>query len=348
VIITYIRSSSVGRWQWCPHCYFCEYNLGIRSAPNKKADKGTIVHKVLEIIAKCSLALDNKENFIDDEIVGRFPSDGYDIDELSKRVYAYYVVQMTSHNWLQEDQIDCINWVNKALNWGGGKFDPRNMTIVAPEQRFDFEIKKKWAEYTQVINGEQIKGYLALKGTIDLVTQIDKSIYEIVDWKTGKAWDWNKNSEKTITTLRQDFQLRLYHYAASHIYPDIEQIILTINYINSGGPITLCFTKEDLIETELIIRRQYEEILHTSTPKRSTSWKCTKLCHMGKNTFEGTKNKALIEYREGKFAQIGEPMTICDQLALELQNKSVEEVTKQYICPGFSINKYFEPGGLNT
>ena len=51
----------------CEQQYFIEYNLGIRSPSNKKADKGTIVHKVLEILAGIKLTEQNKESeYIDD------------------------------------------------------------------------------------------------------------------------------------------------------------------------------------------------------------------------------------------------------------------------------------------
>ena len=46
----------------CEQQYFLEYVLGYRSPSNKKADKGTIVHKVLEILAGIKLSQQNKES----------------------------------------------------------------------------------------------------------------------------------------------------------------------------------------------------------------------------------------------------------------------------------------------
>ena len=51
MIITYFRSSSYNAHNMCPQQYFIEYNLGWRGLSGQKADKGTIVHKVLEILA---------------------------------------------------------------------------------------------------------------------------------------------------------------------------------------------------------------------------------------------------------------------------------------------------------
>jgi hypothetical protein len=49
--ITYLRSSSFGSWEFCQHKFFISSNLGIDEPSNKKADMGTVCHKVLEILA---------------------------------------------------------------------------------------------------------------------------------------------------------------------------------------------------------------------------------------------------------------------------------------------------------
>ena len=49
--IVYFRSSSFNCHRFCPMQYYMEYTLGWRGSSNKKADKGTIVHKALEICA---------------------------------------------------------------------------------------------------------------------------------------------------------------------------------------------------------------------------------------------------------------------------------------------------------
>lgn len=51
MIITYFRSSSFNAHNMCEQQYFLEYVLGWRGPSGQKADKGTIVHKVLEILA---------------------------------------------------------------------------------------------------------------------------------------------------------------------------------------------------------------------------------------------------------------------------------------------------------
>src|SRR5690606_34355557 len=58
---------------------------------------------------------------------------------------------------------------------------------------------------------------------------------------TGRRLNWATGEEKTHEKLKDDPQLRIYHYAVSHLYPDIENIYITINFINDGGAFTICF-----------------------------------------------------------------------------------------------------------
>jgi hypothetical protein len=55
------------------------YVLGYHGPGNLKADKGTIVHKILEVLAKCKLAQQENKDVIDDEIFCENGLDGKDI-----------------------------------------------------------------------------------------------------------------------------------------------------------------------------------------------------------------------------------------------------------------------------
>ena len=70
MIITYLRSSSYTTYDFCAHQYFLEYVLGIDSLSNKKAEKGTIVHKTLEVLAHETLARQQKQKTYVDDVVG--------------------------------------------------------------------------------------------------------------------------------------------------------------------------------------------------------------------------------------------------------------------------------------
>ena len=353
--LTYFRSSSFGSDDMCPMKYFLEYGLGWAGPGNLKADKGTIVHKVMEVLAVSKQAKqDNVKNctditkIFDKELQYWISSDpqSINIDELTNIVYNYYSNAFSHHNWVEADRREVKRWVNKILNYNNGYFDPRNLNIVSPEKHFDIEIKEKWAEYDYEGN----KGRLRLKGTIDLITQIDEDTLEIIDWKTGQTKNWATGEEYTWETLLKNIQLRIYHLAACHMYPDAKHIFVTIFYSNHKGPFTLPFERADIPDTLELIRSKYERIRDTEMPlriwntDRKASYKCTKFCHFGCSTFENTSITPIKEKRRGQIAKPGQPMTKCDQVHYCLTHRNMDSVIKHMTKPGYDIGKYKAPG----
>ena len=121
--------------------------LGWRGPSGQKADKGTIVHKVLEILAFIKKGTQDNLQNITDDIIGNIDCYNYSLDNIIDRVYNYYVTKNHHHIWKDKDKKDCHGWVYKALEFNNGMFDPRNRNIVSPELHFDIEIKKPWARY---------------------------------------------------------------------------------------------------------------------------------------------------------------------------------------------------------
>jgi hypothetical protein len=337
MIITYLRSSSYGTHSMCEQQYFIEYNLGIRSPSNQKADKGTIVHKVMEILADISVARSKGDLSITDDIAGTINTIEHNIEDITERVYSYYSSRFMHHNWKPLDLKHCKQWVEKAITVQNGNFDPRNQKIIQPEQHFDIEIKKPWAYYDY---GNDLKGYLAIKGTIDLIATANEDTIEIIDYKTGRRLDWATGEEKTFGKLEKDPQLRMYHYAASILYPEIDHIIVSIYFINDGGIFSMNYDKSQLPETENMIRKKFQEINSCKRPRLNKSWKCTKLCHFGKNYFENP----LIEYRDNQRTPHGCAMTMCEQIKHAIDLVGIEATVDKYIAPGYNVGKYKAPG----
>jgi len=329
----------------CEQQYFLEYVLGYRSPSNKKADKGTIVHKILEILAGITLSKQNNQKEYIDDIFGPVDIDNYDLDKIIDGIYAYYTSQFRHHEWSIKDLKDCRLWVNKALTDHNCLFDPRLRHIVQPEQHFDIVIDKPWAEYRYDTKDGLIEGKLAIKGTIDLITKVNDSTLEVIDWKTGKRLDWATGQEKTLEKLYKDPQLKIYHYALSHLYPEYDHIIMSINFINDGGAFSMCFDKSDLWATEQLIRKKFEEIKKCKKPKLSKTWKCTKLCHFGKTTFENHKIiNPTIEYRDDQVCKKGSHMTMCEQIKHDIELNGIKSVVDNYTVDGYSVGKYKAPG----
>lgn len=330
----------------CEQQYFFEYVLGWRGPSNQKADKGTIVHKVLEILAFIKKAQQDNTTIIEDDIIGKIDITDYQLDDIINKVYTYYSSQFNHHEWKEKDYKDCYNWVYKAITYHNGAFDPRNKDIVCPEQRFDIEIQKPWAKYSYESKGEKLEGNLALKGTIDLITKVNDDTLEILDWKTGRRLDWATGQEKTQAKLEKDPQLRIYHYAIQKLYPNIKHVIVTIFFINDGGPFSVCFGENDLQETEQMLRDKFEYIKKTQKPRLNKSWMCSRLCHFGKTTFENSHIPALTEYRDNQLTIVDQCMTKCEQVKHDIEIKGMSEVVDEYTMPGYTVGKYKAPGSV--
>ena len=328
----------------CEQQYFIEYILGWRGPSNQKADKGTIVHKILEILAFIKQGQQDNKSTISDDIVGNININKYDLDNIIDLVYNHYATNNSHHKWADKDKKDCKNWVDKTLAFNDGMFDPRQRNIVCPEQHFDIIIDKPWAKYSFDTPTGKLDGQLALKGTIDLITKIDDNFYEIVDWKTGKRLNWATGKTKTQECLENDPQLRIYHYAASLLYPHVDHIMVTINFINDGGPFSICFEKSDLYKTEIMLRNKFEKIKSVKRPQLHKTWMCSKLCHFGKTTFDGTPIDAIEEYRDGQTTPKGSIMSKCEQIHHDTIMKGMNDVVDQYKHANHSFGFYKAPG----
>ena len=330
----------------CEQQYFIEYVLGWRGLSGQKADKGTIVHKVLEILAVIKKAQQDGLLSVEDDVIGTINTSEYNLNTITEQVYKHYSDATGHHKWSLKDYKDCHAWVYKAIEFNDGMFDPRNRNILRPEQHFDFVINKKWSDYTFKTPEGDLTGQLALKGTIDLVTLANEKTIEIIDWKTGRRLDWATGQEKTQEKLEKDPQLRIYHYAISQLYPNIDHIIFSIYFINDGGPFSICFDKSDLAATEDMLRQKFEYIKQTKKPRLNKSWMCSKLCHFGKTTFENTNIQPIEEYRDRQVCNVGSPMTKCEQIKHDIDLHGMDYVIESYKHHNHSFGKYKAPGSI--
>ena len=351
--IVYFRSSSFNCHRFCPMQYYMEYTLGWRGLSNKKADKGTIVHKALEICAVAKKGLQDGKKIIVDSHIGRVSTGNYKPEYLNKvidRVYKYYTDRLTHHTWTTKDAKDCTAWTWKALEYRDGMFDPRNRNVVAAEPQFDFTIEEDWSRYSYDLNNNNVTGNLAMKGTIDLVTDLGDGVYEVIDWKTGRRLDWATGEKKTQHNLTSDAQLRIYHYALKQMFPQVTSFIITIIFINDGGAFTLHFQDEDLKDTEEMLKQKFEFIKNTDDPKiirqidPKQSWKCTKLCHQGMSTFEDTNVTPIKEHRPRQKTPYGDTMTKCEQTRYMIKKYGIDWVTSKCAHPDHVIGTYQAPG----
>mgnify|MGYP003509305253 FL=1 len=173
---------------------------------------------------------------------------------------------------------------------------------------------------------------MAIKGTIDLIIKTNKDTIECRDWKSGsrKAWASKDLHTKDLADFQKDQQLMLYYYAIRKLYPQFPSVILTIFYVRDGGPFSVCFDDDTLLQVEDNLKNKFEYVKNTTLPKMlspsQTDFKCTKLCHFYKNDWSGTNKNQ------------------CRFIHDQIQNIGIDAVTEKYKNPNFEFGKYKAPG----
>lgn len=340
MIVTYIRSSSYNNYSYCEMQYFITYVLGHQPSSGKKAELGTIVHKVMETLARLKkYQQDNPTHTklrITDDAIGDVSikrSEFFTKDVVSgilEKSFGFYT-SGSQHSFAKADYSQCDKLVWDTLNYNDGQFDPRNRKVIAAEPHFDIPIEEDWAKYDYVLpDGKLISGRLAIKGTIDLVTESDDGVIEAIDWKTGRRLDWATGEEKTYEKLCSDPQLLLYNYAISKLFPEYKQSIMSIFFIKDGGPFSMCFDKEDHDKFIKMLQNKFEEIKANNRPQPLSqsreSWKCTRLCHYYKNNWPETDQN------------------MCMYIENHIKTHGLDETVKRCTKDGFSIDFYESPG----
>lgn len=378
MLITYIRSSSYKQWEFCQMQYYLTYVLGIPRESGKKADQGTIVHKVMECLAliKKQYQEDPQAKTFTENTIGTIDIDytkwlepyelsQKEIDDINRtrtNKYKYnedaqitkpltrygkdlvellidkaynYFQPKSSKVWYPADYKDCVNWTWMILDYENGMFDPRRRNIHEAEPHFDFIIDKDWARYYwELSSGKKLSGKLGIKGTIDLITRVDKGTLEIIDWKSGGRYDWSAKNptehKKTYAQFGQDAQLMLYYYAARRMYPEFKNIIVTIFYARDGGPYTICFTDKHLSILEDKLKSRFEEISKCQFPKmidpNQMDFKCTRICDYYKMLSPDKKTN------------------FCKYMHDQMFIQGMEKLTAEHTTTGFNIGVYEAPG----
>ena len=220
MITTYFRSSSLGTYKMCNLKYFLNYVLGHQEPANAKANWGTTVHAVFETLAICKKRIqtgERKRMKITQDPIGEF---SFSKEELYTDEFVYKILNKSFEFYKKHcpDTIFdsksydfCEKMVWDTLRYNNGQFDPRNRTIIDTEPHFDFAIDEPWAKFSFDGPDGKIEGNLAVKGTIDLITELPDRTIEVIDWKTGKRIDWATGEEKDYNKLMKDTQLLLYY-----------------------------------------------------------------------------------------------------------------------------------------
>ena len=294
--------------------------LGIKEvSTHNKADMGSVVHKALELLAwQKKGEQEGILTYRDPELKMDFSLPDVTPDLVLDVAYDHY--KNASHlTWKDSNYEDCKTWLKDTLEYNNGLYDPRKRHVISPEVFFDFTIDEPWAkyEYQDPFTGESFKGTLAIKGTIDLVTLVNDNTIEYLDWKTGRRYSWSKDCVKTPSLLYKDFQLLLYHYALCRLYPQYENIFVTIFFCRDGGPFPICFDTHHNKTFLKMLQASFEKIQNTKIPERiitdpEKNGKCFSFCGYHKSKWENTQD------------------SVCKHIHKEIVSLGVDRVIKKY------------------
>ena len=274
-----LSASAISTLNQCEHQFFLQYVLDIKSPAGPSALVGNIVHSCME-----SLALSTLHNQWDDKILGTLTKADIDPELLTDRFFDQYVLITPEVTLTNADRKKCHRLVNKALTFENNRFDPRNCDVVGVEKWFDLEIAGEWGE-------------VKLRGFIDLVIREDEKTLRVIDYKTGSDWDFFKKKKKDYDYLNQDHQLRFYHWAGHKLFPEIEDILVEIYFIDKDVSYLFPFGKENAYKAELYIDRKMKKLEKINVPRPNITNNC-KFCYFSKNNWGDTAQSMCDFFQE--------------------------------------------------
>lgn len=208
MLISYLRSSSYNNWDFCAAQYFMTYVLGITKPAPKSADKGTVVHKVMECLALLNQSYKKfgKYEIVDDNIGTLSFSeadwnkgtklsvlDVANINSSRSNPYTYKSKCNVEYGMVRTG-VDVIEHIfnlsynyyssRSPVKWNNtDRTDCLNWTWIPLEYKGGILDPRK----LNILEAEQHfdfhLGPFGIKGTIDLLTQPSDDSIEIVDWK---------------------------------------------------------------------------------------------------------------------------------------------------------------------
>jgi ATP-dependent helicase/DNAse subunit B len=303
--------SSLDTYLDCPFKWYLTYYCKQREPSGKAAVIGTIVHKVLEVLAK---AKKTKHHLLNDKYT--------DYNYLSKICYNREVRNNPHLSFSDSDLKTVIKLCDSIMKT---MYNPLKMETLATEMGFEIEIQKKGFSYKFVDyrSNETKTGFFKLTGFIDLICTSSDSVIEIVDYKTGQRKDWVTGKIKDVHNMHDDLQLQIYNLAAHYIYPDKKRL-LTLYFLKDGGPYTISLDESNEEEILDKIRKIFRVISIDSDPKRLKDdddkkkfhYKCRKFCHFGKT--ENENGVSLCDEYYNMYKKLG-----LNEAALQIQSLTI-------------------------
>lgn len=290
--ISSLSPSKIETYKSCPWLFYLSAILGLPDDPNPKTICGSIVHHVLEIMAR---AKKNGHYLINDKYINP--------NYLLKICWVKYVRENPKLEFTQEHYDFCKEMLTQVLKTA---YNPLKQKIVAAEAFFELNMNDKGFQYKYKnhVDGSPKEGNLMVRGIIDLVIELDEDTIEIVDYKTGQRKDWNTGKKKQLEDFYKDTALNTYDLAAQRLFPQYKNRIITLIYIRDGGPYSISMDSRHNKAAIDTLRKSYRNILFDENverlkdqPNSNSYYKCNKMCSFGTTKIDG-KSLCDILYKE--------------------------------------------------
>jgi CRISPR/Cas system-associated exonuclease Cas4 (RecB family) len=284
LIISYLRSSAESAYRQCPLRHFIDYTLSKKSPSSVVQNRGSAVHKALELLALRKLGEQNGTNSIVDDAFGPIDISEIEPEEMIRRAIDHYY----DDTWQPKDAQDARKWFYTALSndFYDGVYNPLTQNIVSVEESFDYTFEQPWAYYNYKVGDETIEGQFSIKGVSDLQVESDGDTLNVRDYKTGSMSDWASGKQKDYEYIQKDFQLLLYGFAMKRKFPQYKYINLSLIYLKFKKVLETFYDEEKDAYIEKKIQETFERIRRDMKPRANRSFKC-KWCH-----WDSAKNKA--------------------------------------------------------
>ena len=278
--ITRANASLISSYNSCALKYYMNYVLKLESPSDAAALRGSIVHKAIALLATSS---------------------GKTIEEILEESWischeANKYVELDN----KKDYKKCLANFRKIIE--DKDYNPTGLTILGIEKKFEIALPgKEWK-----VEG----GQLVLSGVIDMISEVDDDTIMITDWKTGAQSDIFTGEKIDEDYLLKSPQPRIYNLAASYLWPQYKNILVTFYYTEHAGPLTISFDEEDVALTLASVWKFFSKVKKTETITRNRSWRC-KFCafsksdicnHVYKELAFKSQDDIAIEYQSMSFA----------------------------------------------
>lgn len=299
-----ISPSAYNTYDQCEWKYFLQSVCYFRDESGSAATMGHIVHKILEILSQLKiLKHDPKSKF-------------WNFEYLWTTVYNRYQKERPAIcQQIKEDKLKKI--CSGLYNLLHSNLSPTTCDTIATEKYFTVPLERP----SFIIDPEAEKPeYFSVSGIIDRIDKIDEESIMIFDYKTGSNIDYDLPNRPKIDSeiLKTYIQPRIYHLAAKHMYPNVQNFIILFYYLASNSPIYCILTDEDLEDTIGMLEKRYLEIKNNVNPSRiigtKNGWQCKVLCD---------------HFKTG----------LCEKIWQEKEQTSFEFVTDKYVTLNYSKGK---------